>query len=135
MKTFKYILSILTVGAFMLASCAKEETKTVEVIKSVTDGQALIKGSVKYLDASQSATPVIAPFAKIKIASDVTTKVFNQFWQADSAGNFSVKGLAVGEYYIAAEYKDKHDYVYITNGYTVSIKNSVNPVTLDFVCK
>ncbi len=135
MKTHQLIFSILTASAFMFASCTKEETKTVEVNKSVSDGQALIKGTVKYLDFAVSATAVPAPFATIKIASNVTTKVFDQFWQADSVGNFSVKGLGVGEYFVAAQYKDKNNYIYLTNGFTVSVKNSVNPISLDFICK
>ncbi len=135
MKTIKYLAILLTVSVFMLASCAKEETKTVEVKKSVTDGQALITGTVKYLDLATSTTAVKAPFATIKISNDLTTKQFNQFWQADSAGNFSVKGLAVGDYYIAAQYTDKNNYTYVTTGFTVNVKNSVNPVNLDFICK
>ncbi|MCX6186498.1 MAG: hypothetical protein NTU43_05800 [Bacteroidetes bacterium] len=135
MKTYKIILSIITIGAFMFASCTKDETKTVEIVKSVSDGQALIKGSVKYIDFAISASPIAAPFATIKISDNITTKAFNQFWQADSAGNFNVKGLAVGSYYIAAQYKDANNYTYTTNGFTVQVKNSVNPVTLDFICK
>lgn len=135
MKTIKYILASLTIGAFMFASCTKEETKTVEVPISSTNGQALIKGTVKYLDLAISTTAVAAPYATIKVSSDLATKQFTQFWQADSAGNFSVKGLAVGDYYIAAEYRDKNNYLYTTQGFTVNVKNSVNPVTLDFTCK
>lgn len=135
MKTIKYIVATLTIGLFMFASCKKEETKTYDVNVKTTEGQVLVKGTVKYLDYGSSATPVAAPFATIKISNNITTKTFTEFWQADSAGNFAVKGLAVGDYYIAADYKDKWGYTYTTNGFTVSVKNTVNPISLDFICK
>ena len=120
----------------MVAACTKEvtETKTVTISKSVTDGQALIQGNVTYKN-SITGTNDPAPKATIKIATDTTLKTFVQFWSTDSAGNYSVKGLAVGSYYIAAEYRDKNNYLYVTNGFTVTINNSVDPVTLNFLCK
>jgi hypothetical protein len=136
MKTLKIYLSILVLGLFMVAACTKEvtETKTITVSKSVTDGQALIQGQVTYKNAITNTNDP-APKATIKIATDLVTKNFVQFWAADTAGNFSVKGLAVGTYYIAAEYRDKNNYLYVTTGYTVTINNSVDPVTLNFLCK
>ena len=136
MKTLKLYLSILVLGLFMVAACTKEEkvTKTVTVNKSVTDGQALIQGNVTYLNGI-TGTNDPAPKATIKIATDTTAKTFVQFWTADSTGNYSVKGLGVGAYYIAAEYRDKNNYLYVTTGYTVIINNSVDPVTLNFLCK
>lgn len=135
MKTIKYILASLTVGMFLFTACTKEETLKVDVPVKTTVGTVLVKGTVKYMDFGQGSTALPAPFATIKISKDLTTKAFSEFWQADSAGNFAVQGLAVGDYYIAAEYKDKWGYVYTTNGFTVNVKNTVTPITLDFTCK
>src|ERR1043166_9221938 len=111
MKTFRITLAILVASIFMIASCEKEETKTVEIHKSATDGQATIKGTVTYLDAA-SGNYIAAPGAVIKIATDTTSKAFNQFWMTDSAGNFQVKGLAVGNYYLASTFTDKNNLTY-----------------------
>jgi hypothetical protein len=135
MKTIKYILASLTLGLFLFSACTKEETVKYDIPVTSTGGQVMVQGSVKYLDYGTSTSPVAAPFATIKISNDLTTKTFTQFWQADSVGNFAVKGLAVGNYYIAAEYQDAWGYTYTTNGYTVNVKNTVNPITLDFICK
>ncbi len=135
MKTVKYILASATIGLFMLASCTKKETVKFDIPTKTTEGQVEVKGTVKYLDYGSGTIPVSAPFATIKISNDLTTKVFNQFWQTDSVGQYAVKGLAIGNYYIAAEYKDKWGYTYTTNGFTVNVKNTVTPITLDFICK
>lgn len=135
MKTIKNILASLTAGLFLFSACTKEETLKVDVPVKTTDGTVLVQGTVKYIDFGVGTTALPAPFATIKISNNLTTKAFTQFWQADSAGNFAVKGLAVGDYYIAAEYKDAWGYTYVTNGYTVNVKNTVNPITLDFTCK
>ncbi len=136
MKTLKLYLSIFTLGLLMIVSCTKEvtETKTVTIPKSVTDGQASVNGQVTYVN-SIKGTNDPAPRAIIKIATDTTAKTFVQFWATDSAGNYSVKGLGVGSYFIAAEYRDINNYLYTTTGYTITINNSVDPVTLNFLCK
>jgi Prealbumin-like fold domain len=136
MKTLKIYLSILALGLVMIAACNKTETdtKTITISKSVTDGQAVVSGMVTYVNAI-AGTNDPAPGAIIKIATDTNTKTFVQFWATDATGNFRVKGLGVGSYFIAAEYRDKNNYLYTTTGYTVTINNSVDSVSLNFLCK
>jgi len=136
MKTLKLYLSILVLGLVMVTACNKTETdtKTITISKSVTDGQALISGYVAYQNTI-AGTNDPAPGAIIKIATDTTTKTFVQFWATDASGKFRVKGLGVGSYFIAAEYRDKNSYLYTTRGFTVTINNSVDSVALNFLCK
>lgn len=136
MKTLKLYLSILALGLLMVASCTKEvsETKTVSIPKSVTDGQALVSGKVTYVNTIKGTNdPAVR--AIIKIATDTTAKTFVQFWATDSLGNYRVKGLGVGSYFIAAEYRDANSYLYTTTGYTITINNSLDSVALNFLCK
>lgn len=141
MKTIKIYLIIAVAGVFTMASCKKTETKdytetyNYDVHHSSTDGQARIKGAVTYYDAGTAAYKV-APWAVIKIASDTTTKLFNQFWMADSAGTYSVKGLAVGSYFITAQYTDQFTgSKFNAPGAIVIVNNSVDDVTLNFQTK
>ncbi len=135
MKSFKYIVGSLILGLFLMSSCTKEETVKYDIPVKTTDGQCLFQGTVKYIDYGVGTTAIVAPGATIKISTDLVNKTYTQFWKADSVGNFSVKGLPVGNYYMAAEYTDKVGYTYSTEGFTVNVKNTVNPITLNFVCK
>lgn len=134
MKTIRiYAILALAIIASM-TSCKKEETivKEYDVHHSTTDGQARIKGSVTYLNAVDGLYAP-APWAVIKIASDTTTKAFNQYWMAGPDGTYNVKGLAVGSYFIVAEYTDKFTgAVFNTGGAILLVKNSVDDITLDF---
>ncbi len=137
MKTLRLYLTIAVASVLAMASCKKEETKVYkyDVHHSPTDGQARIKGTVKYLNAATNAYEV-APSSVIKIASDTTTKLFDQYWMTDSVGYYSVKGLSAGSYYITAQYKDAFTgAVFNSPGAIVIVNNAVDDVTLDFQLK
>ena len=137
MKTLRIYVVLAMAGIIALASCKKTETITKEydVHHSSTDGQARVKGSVTYLNAATN-TYDTAAWAVIKIASDTTTKTFNQFWMTGSDGTYNVKGLGVGSYFITAEYTDKFTgALFSTGGTILVVQNSVDDITLDFKLK
>lgn len=139
MKTLKLYITIAVAGLFVLASCSKDEKKdytyAYDVHHTTTDGQARVKGAVTYYNAATSANEV-APWSVIKIASDTTTKVFNQYWMADSAGTYSVKGLGVGAYYMTAQYTDAFTGAKFNSpGAIVIVNNSVDDITVNFQTK
>lgn len=141
MKTLKLYIAIAAVGIFTMASCNKEETKDYtetfkyDVTHGSTDGQARVKGNVTYLNASTGVAE-IAPWAVIKIADDTTSKVFTQYWMADSLGYYNVKGLGVGSYYITAQYTDQFTGAKFTSpGAVVIVNNSVDDILLNLQTK
>lgn len=141
MKTLKFYIVLAAAGLFTMASCNKEETKeytenyTYDVHNNPTTGQARIKGNVTYLNAS-TGNYEIAPWAVIKIASDTTSKVFNQYWMTDSVGYYSVKGLGVGSYFITAQYTDQFTGAkFVSPGAIVIVNNSVDDIVLDLQAK
>jgi len=134
MKTLKTLLSIIAVGIFFITACTKTDTQTVTVTKSATDGQAKVYGTVKFYD-QQSSTAKAAPGAIVQVAPDSINKAYFQFWATDANGNFSIKGLAVGNYYLNAVYTDNFGYKYFTNGFSISVNNSLDSIPLNFVCR
>ena len=137
MKTVRIYLTIAVASVLAMASCKKEETKTYkyDVHQSTTDGQARVKGTVTYLNAA-SGNYETAPWSVIMIASDTTTKLFNQYWLTDSLGVYSVKGLGVGDYFITAQYKDDFTgATFNSPGAVVIVNNDVDDITLDFKVK
>lgn len=134
MKTIKIYAVLVMAVVISMASCKKDETivKEYDVVHSTTDGQARIMGSVTYLNAVNGLFDA-APWAVIKIASDTTTKAFNQYWLAGPDGKYNVKGLGVGNYFVTAEYTDAFTGAVFTSGGSILlIKNSVDDITLDF---
>lgn len=137
MKTIKMYLAIAVATVFAITACTKEETvtKTVDIHHTGTEGQALVKGTVTYLNAA-SGNYEAAPWSVIKIATDTTTKKFDQYWLTDSAGVYAVKGLGVGNYFITAQYTDKFTgAVFNSPGAVLSVKNTIDDVVLDFKLK
>ena len=139
MKTLKLYITIAVAGLLALASCSKDETKdytyAYNVHHTTTDGQARIKGSVTYLNAA-TGNYEVAAWSTIKIASDTSTKAFNQYWMADSAGTYSVKGLGVGAYYMTAQYTDQFTGAkFNAPGTIVLVNNSVDDITVNFQAK
>jgi hypothetical protein len=109
--------------AFIVSSCKKE---------AGIGGKKTITGTVRYLDGLTGQMEIAAG-ASVMIYYGTTTASTNYDQQvlADADGKYHFDGLRKGDYYITASFTDSHGFIYSTAGYTVTIENKKDVLTLD----
>lgn len=129
MKNIK-ILSVLLFGGLLFAtSCQKPDPA---VIAPTINKE--IKGNITYQSGS---TTFKAAKARVFLTNGTKTASVNydESAVADSAGNYSIKGLQLGDYYLTASYTDVNGFTYTTPGYGVTLANKDGALTVDMVLK
>lgn len=117
MKTnFKIWIAVI-VAVFMIQSCTKEEG---------VGGKKEISGTVTYTDGNAAGAIVY-----ISYGATESTDAYDQATIADENGKYKFDGLQLGDYYIDAVYTDDNDMEFNTAGYTVTVGDKKNALTLD----
>ena len=125
MKSLKIILVLFLVNIVFNTRCTKEAGVT---------GKKTIAGAVLYKNgASGTNDPAISAAVYITYGTNTASGYYDQSTLTDSEGNYSIKGLQKGDYFIRAEYTDSHGFNYTTPGYGVSIKDKKGELKLDII--
>lgn len=95
-------------------------------------GKKTIYGTVTYKNGATGAFE-IANAATVHIAYGTTTynPAYDQSVVAGVDGTYHFDGLRKGDYFISAEFSDVHGFKYVTGGYSVTIKNKKEKLTVD----
>jgi len=115
---------ILFAAVFMLNGCKKEDS---------TGGRKIIEGIIYFHDGTtpQSA---LAPGAIVYVTYDSKTYTgeIDQTTTTDSKGEYRVKGLTSGDYFISAKYTTSSGFTYTTAGHGVTIASNKNKAIFNF---
>ncbi len=125
MKTFRLLSALLIGSLFLVSACKKDEVGPV--------GQKTITGTITYKNGDGTTHAAMNAEVKVAYGTTTATTTFNQTCMADEMGMYTIKGLAAGDYYFAAEYTDGHGFKYETPGYSVTIKDDKAALTVDMV--
>ncbi len=95
-------------------------------------GKKTITGTVTYKNGAAGAFET-ANAATVHIEYGTTTynSAYDQSVAADSDGNYHFDGLRKGDYFISAEFTDIHGFKYATGGYSVTVKNNKDKLTVN----
>lgn len=119
MKTQMKIWIIVIVTLFMLPACKKE---------AGIDGKKEIHGKVTYTGGA-----AIGAIVYITYGATESTGSYDNSTVADASGLYEFKNLALGDYFIDAEYTDENDFTFNTAGYTVTVGSKKGEVDVDIV--
>jgi len=121
MKTNAAIV-ILFLGILAVSGCKKEGM----------NGNKSIIGTVYFHDGV-SAIDAIAPQATIFITYDSKTYTgkVDETVTSDAKGDYSIKGLKKGEYFVSGEYITSHGFKYTTPGHGVIIDRDDDKISLN----
>ena len=122
MKTLKTISALLMLtGVILVTGCSKESVGTVSK-------GAAISGTITY-DKSGTFTP--APNALVWITFGATSASSEQDLKTftDANGNYTIKDLNKGSYFVNAQYTDDHGFMYNNGGCAVTINKASGTVT------
>jgi hypothetical protein len=124
MRTRKIILLLCVMTAVSLSSCRKDAGVSGKKISGTVFYKNGVTGNYEY-----------APSAQVNIAYGTTqpTNYFNQTVLSDVNGTYRIEGLNKGDYFISAWFTDANGFQYTTPGYTVSVRNKKDEITLDIM--
>ena len=122
MKT-KIVFAVLLTGIMFAGSCKKDDGN---------GGKKKIFGTVRFNDGV-SAADDIAPGATVFISygSKVATGTIDQTVTCDARGEYTIKGLKKGDYFVSGEYITSHGFKYTTKGYGVTLESTKNELELN----
>ena len=128
MKLTKMLLVMgLTGMSIVLISCEKEPGPI---------GKTQIYGTVTYENgATGKMEQASGAIIKIKYGVKEISPDFDQMYLTFSDGSYDIKGLALGDYYLTAEYTDRFNFKHTHPGFTVSLNNRRSYVNVDFILK
>ncbi|TAL60966.1 MAG: carboxypeptidase regulatory-like domain-containing protein [Bacteroidetes bacterium] len=116
-------ISLFLAGILCTAGCKKE----AGVI-----GKKIISGVVYYKNGVSGADdPAPSAIVFITYGATEATGSYNQTTTTNSNGEYKIKGLQKGNYFVTAEYTDTHGFKYATYGYAVQINNKKSELKLD----
>ncbi len=95
-------------------------------------GKKTITGTVTYKNGVTGVFE-IANAATVHIVYGTTThnSDYDQSIVANVDGTYHFDGLRKGDYFISAEFTDEHGLKYVTEGYSVNIKNKKEKLKMD----
>ena len=119
------LLIILLTGIFFTMGCKKE----AGII-----GKKVVKGTVYFKNGVTGTNdPAASAVVYVTYGATVASSCYNQTTTTDAGGEYIIKGLQKGDYFITADYTDSHGFKYTTPGYAVTIQNKKNELQLDIV--
>ncbi len=119
----KKILSLLFVCILLVAGCKKE---------AGLEGKKIVSGVVYYQNGvSGTQDPAASAIVFISYGETTSTGSYDQTTTTNSSGEYAVKGLQKGDYFITSEFTDAQGFKYSTPGYAVTINNKKSSLNLD----
>lgn len=116
---------LFAVAVLFSAGCRKEEGLA---------GKKIVSGVVYFKNgASGSNDPATSATVFITYGATEDTGTYDQTTTTGSSGEYSVKGLQKGDYFIKASFTDPQGFLYSTPGYAVQINNKRTELKLDIV--
>lgn len=118
------ILFGLFLGCILVISGCKKEEGLV--------GKKVVSGVIYYQNgASGTEEPAASAIVYIWYGETTATGSYDQTTTTNSNGEYTIKGLQKGNYFITAEYSDGNGFSYSTPGYVVDINNKKSALNLD----
>ncbi len=116
-------LFFITTLLFLSIGCRKEEG---------LEGKKIVSGVVYFKNgASGNNDPAASATVFIAYGVKEETGSYDQTTTTNSNGEYSIKGLQKGDYFIKASFTDAHGFSYSTPGYAVQINNKRAELKLD----
>lgn len=117
----KSATAILFLAILAVAGCKKEG-----------NGNKSIVGTVYFHDGV-TAIDAVAPEAIISITYDSKTYTgqVDETTTSDAKGDYTIKGLTKGEYFVTAEYTTSHGFKYTTQGHGVVVDPGDDKISLN----
>lgn len=117
-------ISIVFLFLMLLFSACKKEAGL--------GGKKTISGTVTYKNGATGAFE-IANTATVHIEYGTTTynSAYDQSVAAGMDGTYHFDGLRKGDYFISAEFIDVHGFKYVTGGYSVTVNNKKEKLTVN----
>lgn len=126
MKTVKNTITpLLLLLVSIMMACKKEPGM---------EGKKVVRGAVLFKNGGSGLNePAAGAVVYVTFGAAASTGTYDHSTTANAEGNYTIRGLQKGDYFITAEFTDSHGFKYTTPGYVVTIKTKSNDLVLDIL--